>query len=261
VTLDNALLVAAIAAEFVVLVLLLWGGTQKNLPMFCAYIAWNLLTDISNFVVIYRFPHAYVQFGLIEIVPDSLIQFAVLIELAWSTLRPSRSVLPRGVLYVLILLVGLAGLAIWPLAAMTLPANLTPHAQLFVHFQETIAILRVACFLVMAGFSQILSIGWKNRELQVATGLGFYSIVSLLVTVLHSHQLWQDPSYSWLDRAVVVCYVGTMSYWAFSFATKEQQRKEFSPQMQQFLVYMGGGARASRIALSDLPSERPSKRI
>jgi hypothetical protein len=47
-----------------------------------------------------------------------------------------------------------------------------------------------------------------------------------------------------------------MAYWVVSFSIKEQERKEFSPQMQQFLLQMGGGVRAGRIALTDLPAER-----
>ena len=30
---------------------------------------------------------------------------------------------------------------------------------------------------------------WPDREFPVTTGLGFYSIVSLAVTVLHTHQI------------------------------------------------------------------------
>ena len=41
--------------------------------------------------------------------------------------------------------------------------------------QHTVSILRILFFLVLAGGSQLLSIGWRDRELQVATGLGFYS--------------------------------------------------------------------------------------
>src|SRR5882762_5123642 len=107
-------------------------GMYRTLPLFCIYIAWGIVTDVSNFVVLSKFPQVYNWFGLSEIVPDSLLQFGVLIELAWSVLRPSRALLPRGTLIVLIFLVALAGLVIWPLAAMTLPPNLSPHAQLFV---------------------------------------------------------------------------------------------------------------------------------
>jgi hypothetical protein len=194
-------------------------------------------------------------------VPDALLQLAVLIELAWSVLKPSRALLPRGAIFVLAGLVILTGLILWPLAGLTMPPKLSHHAEIFVHFQQTIAILRVVCFLVMAGFSQVLSIGWKDRELQVATGLGFFSIVTLIVAVLHSHQESGTWAYHVLDNVTSASYLGAMFYWVLSFATKEQERKEFSPQMQELLLLMSGGARAGRVALGGLPSERPKKRI
>jgi hypothetical protein len=111
----------------------------------------------------------------------------------------------------------------------------------------------------MAGFSQLLAIGWRDRELQVATGLGFYSIVSLLVTLYNSHQVDKNLIHEF-NVAVSLSYLGTLGYWVLSFAAKEYQRKEFSPQMQQFLVYMGGTARAGSIALRDLPPDHLRKR-
>jgi hypothetical protein len=135
-----------------------------------------------------------------------------------------------------------------------------PSLLLF-HIEETFAILRVVCFLVMAGFSQLLSIGWRDRELQVATGLGIFSIVSLLVMLLHAQQQQVTTDlYYWLDLVVSISYLCTLSYWVYCFSAKEQERKEFSPQMQQLLLLMGGGARTSTIALTDLPSERSRKK-
>jgi hypothetical protein len=257
---DNELLIAGIAAEIAVLVFLLGRKAWRTLPVFCAYIAWCILDDLVNFVIVYKFPGVYPRAYLWEMVPDALLQLAVLVELAWSVLRPNRAILPRGTVFVLIALVGITGLIVWPLAGLTVPTNISHHAELYVHFQQTVAILRVVCFLVMAGFSQVLSIGWKDRELQVATGLGFFSIVSLIIAVLHSRQD-TGLAYHWLDRVTSASYIGTLVYWVLSFSTKEQERKEFSPQMQQLLLLMSGGARAGRIALSDLPSDRPRKRI
>lgn len=258
---DTAVQFCGIVLEIAVLALLLRNKAWRTLPLFCIYLAWTLVTDAGMAIILARFPAIFNRVYFFEMVPDSILQFGVLIELAWSVLRPSRAVLPRGTLAVLIALVAIAGIVIWPLAALTMPPNLSAHAQLFVHFQQTVAILRVVCFLVMAGFSQVLSIGWKDLELQVATGLGFYSIITLLIAVIHSHQLGQDPSYAWLDLAGTACYIGTLCYWVFSFGTKEQKRKEFSPQMQQLLLLMGGEARASRVALNELPSEPSKKRI
>jgi hypothetical protein len=258
---ETAVLFGAIVAEAIVFVLLMRHKVWRVLPLFCVYIAWTLVSDPAVYFVFSRFSAAaYRSFYLAEFTIDSLLQFAVLVELSWSVLRPVRASLPRATPFVLGVLMALAALVIWPLAGMTVPPHFSPQATLLFHVQETFAILRVVCFLIMASFSQLLSIGWHDRELQIATGLGFYSIVYLLVSVLHSHQTAGD-SYTSLDVVGTVSYLGTLFYWVFSFATKEQERKEFSPQMQQFLLLMGGGARAGRIALSDLPSDRSRKRI
>jgi hypothetical protein len=262
VNLDNTVLFAGIVAEAIVCGFLLKGKAWRTLPIFCAYVLWTLTSDITASVILWKLPTSSLVYGryyMAQAIVDSLIQFAVLVELAWSVLRPVRSSLPRGTLLVLSFLIALAGLAIWPIAGMNLPQNLGRLDVVLFQFQETISILRVACFLIMASFSQLLSIGWRDRELQVATGLGFYSIISLLVTLLHSHQA-MGAQYHWLDWALSASYLGSLTYWVLSFATKEQERKEFSPQMQQLLVLMSGGARNSRIALSDLPSEGQRKR-
>jgi hypothetical protein len=258
---ETAVLIGAIAAEAIVFLLLVRHKVWRTLPLFCVYIGWTLISDPAGYFVVSSVsPAVYRNFYIVEVTVDSLLQFAVLVELTWSVLRPVRASLPRSAPIVLGVLMALAGLVIWPLAGMTVPASFTREAALLFHAQETFSILRVVCFLVMASFSQVLSIGWRDRELQIATGLGFYSIVSLLIAVVHSHQAAGD-SYRWLDEAGTISYLGSLFYWIVSFATKEQERKEFSPQMQQFLLLMGGGARASRIALSDLPSERSRKRI
>jgi hypothetical protein len=120
----------------------------------------------------------------------------------------------------------------------------------------------VLFFLVLAGCSQLLSIGWRDRELQVATGLGFFSIVSLAVTVLHSHE-GMGQQYRHLNEFVSAGYILSLAYWAFSFATKEAARREFTPQMQSFLLAVAGSARTARITLTDPPTpidRKPGKR-
>jgi hypothetical protein len=241
--------------------LLLRSKTWRTLPFFCTYVLWTLASDIASSLILWKMSgFIYGRYYIGQTIVDSLLQFTVLVELAWSVLRPVRGSLPRRSLVVLSVVIALAGLAIWPLAGMATPQNFTGLNIFLFQLQETFAILRVVSFLIMASFSQLLAIGWRNRELQIATGLGFYSIISLLVSLFHSHQA-KGPEYHWPDQALSLCYLGSLFYWTFSFATKEQERTEFSPQMQQFLLIMGGGARAGRIALRDLPSDRPRKRI
>jgi hypothetical protein len=258
---DSGILYTAVVGEAFVCALLLKRRVWRILPFFCTYVVYSLASDLIGYFVISKLSDLmYGRYYFTQIILDSILQFAVLGELAWSVLRPVRASLPRGFRIVVYALVAVAGAAMWPLATLTVPPSLTRLSSILFHLQETFSILRVVGFLIMASLSQLLSIGWRDRELQVATGLGFYSIASLLVTVLHSHQA-MGTQYHWLDEALSLSYVGTMTYWVVSFATKEQERKEFSPQMQQLLVLMNVGARSSRIALGDLPPEPSRKRI
>jgi hypothetical protein len=42
-----------------------------------------------------------------------------------------------------------------------------------------------------------------------------------------------------------------MAYWVFSFAQQEAERREFTPQMQSFLMAVAGSARATRLTLTE----------
>ena len=258
---DSIMTVALVAGEVLVLAPIARRRIWRVLPVFSAYLVWALLSDLAG--LYFQHPGStfkYLTFYKLEMVVDSVLMFTVLVELSWSVLRPVRSSLPRGTLVALVVLIAVAGLLVWPLAGMMVTSpQMGPEGATIFHLLDTFAILRVVCFLVMASFSQLLSIGWRDRELQVATGLGFYSIVSLLVTLLNSHQASPAQIHQ-LDYAVSVSYLCTLAYWTLSFFGKEYQRQEFSPQMQQLLVLMGGGARSGSIALTDLPSDRLRKK-
>ena len=43
----------------------------------------------------------------------------------------------------------------------------------------------------------------------------------------------------------------SLVYWIVSFAQREQERHEFTPQMQNFLLAMTGATRSARVALAN----------
>ena len=175
--------------------------------------------------------------------------FALLVEVAWSVLRPIRKSLPKFSWVGIAVLVAVGGLILWPIAGFVAPDNLNSAGMNFFRMQQTPAILRAVFFLALAAFSQVLSIGWRDRELQIATGLGFYSIISLAVTILHIHQEAGTQQYLWLDRVGGCQLSAALTYWVYSFATRPAERREFSPQMQSMLLAVAGAARNTRIAL------------
>lgn len=254
---ENLLWLAGLVGEAVVLAILIYRRVWRTFPLFFAFCIWQFAGDSGNVVVRYFFPELYAAAYLTQAVIDSVLGFSVLIEIAWSVLRPIQNSLPRRTLPIIIVLVIALGAVVWPFAGLHLLADQTSVVRNIVHVQQTAAILRILFFLLLAGFSQLLSIGWRDRELQVVTGLGIYSLVSLLAAMMHTRET-SAAQYYHLNQLVIAAYLCSLGYWAFSFLQKEAQRREFTPQMQSFLLAVAGAARAERSALAE--STAPHRR-
>lgn len=248
-SLDNILSIIGIVSEAVLVGLLVYRRLWQTLPVFGIYCAWALLSDAGAYAISHFSPTNYLAAYVAALSVDSALEFCVLTELTWSVLRPLRSSLSRVSLVVISAFVLGAGLAIWFFVSIPGVTVVSPQAHFMVRLQQTTSILRILFFLVLAGFSQLLSIGWRDREFQVVTGLGFFSVVSLAVEMLHTHQAF-GPQYGHLNRVVIVSYIASLLYWVFSFAQQEAPRREFTPQMQNFLLAVAGVARANRVAMT-----------
>ncbi len=270
---DTILWLSGLLVEAGVVVLCIRGKLYRITPAFCAYLVWSLFSDIVFQVLTRQFASKSFQLYFGEMIVDSIFQFCVLVELEWAVLRPIRASLPKYSIVILAVLVIVLGAAIWPLARWTLPGHLSSTGRFYFQLQQTIAVLRVVFFMAMAGFSQLLSIGWRNRELQIATGLGFFSMCSLTIALIHAHQtVWfvqgqktfiANPYYHLLDQIGATSYICSLLYWVISFAQREEARQEFTPQMRNFLLAMAGAARGTRVALANSgigTASKPGKR-
>lgn len=255
-TVDNILWLAGDGATAVVIALLVARGVLRTFPIFSSYLVWGLLSDAALYTSGHFHPSSYKSVFLIQLIIDSIFQFGVLVELSWSVLRPLRAALPRWTLPAIAALILLIGAIVWPFATGPGLNNFSLASRMIFHVQTTFAILRILFFLILAGCSQLLSIGWRDRELQIATGLGFYSLVSLAVWMRHASQAVGGAQYHLLDQMVSVSYMCSLAYWGICFATREAQRREFTPQMQSLLLAMAGTARSARVALTDSAADR-----
>lgn len=248
---DTMLWFAGIAFEAILVATLLWKRAFRQFPVFCLYIALDVLMDSSMMAISRFYPQRYFRAILIEMSVDSLLQFGVLTELAWSVIRPYRASLPRATIFVLASVVLLAGAAAWPITGTFALPGPSPEWHLLFRLQQTFAILRILAFVLLAAFSQFLAISLKDRELQIATGLGFYSLVSLGAAVLHTHS--ESPAlYHGVDQLVAASYLGSLLYWVYSFLQQEAPRQEFSPRMQSLLLSVAGAARADRLTVEEI---------
>jgi hypothetical protein len=255
---DNAVTLAYILIEIAVIGLLFYRRIWRILPIFCSYCIWDVVSNVAIYLIgLYSSPSGYFHAYFAETLIDSVWQFCVLVELAWSVLRPVRASLPRSALFVVAALILLAGAAIWPFSTFSALSHAASRQWVLMwQLQRTVAILRILFFLLLAAGSQLLSIGWRDRELQVATGLGFYSLVNIAVSMLESHQSTATQFIN-LHEFVVISFICSLLYWLVSFAQKQAERREFTPQMQNFLLAMAGVARTSRISMTDPGSGQP----
>lgn len=242
----NLVTLTGILAEIALVGLLLYKRVGRKLPVFVVYCCWALGSDLSAYGMRVFAPGGYgINFYIALNVVDFALQLCVLVELSWSVLRPLQSYLSRKALPLIGAAVLAAGVALWPFAGLAGIEQTTPAWHFLMQLQQTASILRILFFLLLAVCSHLLSIGWRDRELQVATGFGFYSLVSLAVAVLNTHNATMTH-FKNLYWAVAISFVCSLLYWVGSFAQKEAVRHEFTPQMQQTLLKLAEAVRVTR---------------
>jgi hypothetical protein len=232
-------------AEIALPVILIVRRQYRQFPVFTLYLAYNLLSDlaIGAFVAIYSMRVGQsLQLALLPL--QYLLELGVLFEIAWNVLKPVRTSLPKGAVRTFI---GLVCVAILGGTFLALHGHDTSHQldDIKRPLDLTVGLLRMLIFAVTAGFAQVLGIGWKNKVLQLATALSFYSAMDLVVTLGERH----FGSSNTLDPIKAIGYLFELSFLVWAFTTKDVRRREFSPQMEQFLVTLAGRARVARTAL------------
>ncbi len=256
---DSLLWILGYAGIAVLVAALFARGLHRTFPIFTGYLIFGLLTDPLLYYVHSRLLPYYFSVYFAVNVADYLFQLGLLLEIASNVLRPVKRSLPSGVLWVL------AGFVLVA-ACITLLFSLHSgsHFQsalgvLFVRLNLAMALLRLGIFVAIALFAQMLGIGWRNHVLQLATGLAFFSAISLIVTSIQSSKGLTSQFHA-LDQMQVASYIGTLAYWIWSFARQEAPRKEFSPQMQNFLLSIAGSTRSARIAVQSEVNESSSRK-
>lgn len=250
---DTALWLVGIAGELLLVSVLIWRRSYRNFPIFFLWILSLLLQEPSTYWVILKASAAtYYKFYFALSFSQYLLETGVLVEIALNVLRPVKQTLSRKLLVALgaaMLLIAVVGF----LVAAHVNESTLADPRSFMVADTTMAILRLATFVLIAGFSQLLGLTWKNHALQLASGLAFYAVITLIVDFAQSH-LRAGPSYvnsfNAFDHLRIAGYLCTLYFWAYAFGKKEAPRKEFSPQMAKFLVSISGSAKRQHAVLA-----------
>jgi hypothetical protein len=237
--------VLGLVLEIVLFVVLVARRQYKNYPVFTLYIGFNLLSNIGiGALMLVLPPHVGRSLSLSLLPLQYLLELGVLLEIAWNVLRPVHISLPAGSIRVFLGSVALA-LVCGTLLAWQLDGTGDKVQNLKAPLDLTFGLLRMLIFVVTAGFAQLLGVGWRNKVLQLATALSFYSAVDLVVSLV---QRYYGRSLG-LQRVRGVALLLEIGFLVWAFTTKEVRRREFSPQMEQFLVTLAGRAKLARTAL------------
>ncbi len=267
-TVDRAFWLASFACQVGLLGLLIRRQDFIRFPTFCIWIGFCIVNDAMLFwiaqhssAVAYSHAHAfnfdYDQAYVVSSVIDYLLQLGVLAEIALRVLRPSRRRLPKAFFIVLggAILVGTVTCVLWLRSSRSGGTAVTSLTATLLHLDFGFSYLRLAVFAAIAGFSQMLGITWRNHVIRLAGGLAFYSAISVVTQVSINHLTRADydgyvRDYYLLSRLQVCAYIGALLFWVWSFVQKDAPRREFTPQMQHFLVTLSETAKRSRLGLT-----------
>jgi len=232
-------------AEFGLLFVLIARRQYKIFPVFTAYIAFILINDVAIGALISLYSIQVVRSVEFSLLPlEYLLELSVLFEITWNVLRPVHTSLPKGSLRVFAAAVALALLG-GILLAWHFDHTGNKVQDVKVPLDVTFGLLCMLIFVGTAGFAQLLGIGWKNKVLRLATALSFYSAVDLIVSLVERY----SGGSSGLEGVRTVAFALELGFLIWAFTTKEVRRREFSPQMEQFLVTLAGRAKLARTAL------------
>lgn len=229
-------------------------GLVRLYPIFVIYLLLNLAEDALGLTWNLG-SDAYRRYYFVATILDYVLQLLIVFEIGKNVLRPAKRSIPFPIAPVATI-----GILICTLIA----ASFTPQVQsigdenLFQFSMRVtlgLAVLKLLLFAALAGFAQVLGIGWKSHVLQLATGLAFYAGVSLLIQIASSHVSISDHEayLSHLGKLMKVqsaAYNITLAFWIWAFSRNEAPRKDFTPQMQEVLVTIAGAAKRTRLAVT-----------
>jgi hypothetical protein len=258
--LDGYLAITSAIIQALVIVLLIRKRIYKEFRLFTAYLLWVFVAAIASAFAAPRLrSDLYNRLFFISSVFDAVFMFSILVETSMSVLKPVKAMLPRWTIFLVVAVIGLIAAAAWHIAEPPGIMKLSKMSQYIIHIDIATSILRIVFFVSLAALSQLLSLGWRDRVLQISTGLGFFSLVSLCVAFLHKNQgVGADHLnnlYHLLDRIVACSYIASMLYWLVCFAHDVPERQEFTPQMRSFITSLARNARTVRLAMSNLEAK------
>jgi ABC-type transport system involved in multi-copper enzyme maturation permease subunit len=251
-TTDSVLLGVGLLLQGVLCIVLFRKSLVGDYPVFTTYLVLSILEDAVS-ATLNPYTPGYQRYYFVTSVLDYILQLLIIVEIGRNVLQPVR----RSPLRPLRQIAGI-GLLLAIIIALSfyIPSHVLngDMIQLSLKAALVLAVLKLLLFACLAGFAQMLGIGWKNHVLQLATGLAFFACASLFVQMASSHLSAAMPDYmERLDGLMHIqsaAFGATLVFWIWAFSRNEAPRKDFTPQMQEVLVTIAETARRTRLAVT-----------
>lgn len=255
--LDGTLWLLGLLGQVTLLCVLIWRGLYRTFPIVTVFIAYSIVSDPLLYLAhLHVSRDTYFRLFLVDSFSQDLFQLGVLFEVAAAVLSPVKRSLPKGSFAVFAGMLVIGTLLTYFLSGHAKPEQLSVIGDWFLRINFSAAILRLVIFSAIVLFAQMLGIGWRNHVLQLATGFAFYAVVTVVIEMAHHYLgVTNRAQYHALEQARIAGWIFTTGYWSYAMAWKEAPRKEFSPQMANFLVSISGTVRKDKAALIRLNSK------
>ena len=253
-TIDTIGVAAGLLLQAWLCIVMYRKGLARLYPIFFIYLLLNLAEDPIGWSLNID-TLAYERYYFIVTILDYILQLFVLFEISRNVLRPSRRSIPLPIAPIATVGILLCAIVAASFSRQVQSAGFGELVQVSLKITFGLAILKILLFGALAGFAQVLGIGWKNHVLQLATGLAFYAGVSLLVQISTNHVPTGDKQ-AYISHLVVLtqiqsaAYNLTLIFWIWAFSRNEAPRKDFTPQMQEVLVTIAQSAKRTRLAVT-----------
>jgi hypothetical protein len=253
-SLDSIGVATGLLLQAVLCVVLFRKRLARLYPIFLIYLLLNLAEDPLSWAW-NNYSESYRHYYFVITVLDYVVQLMIVFEIGKNVFRPSRRSLPFPIMPVALVGFLLCALIAASFSRQAQALGTGDLIQLSLRVTLGMAVLKLLLFAALAGFAQMLGIGWKSHVLQLATGLAFYAGVSLLIQIASSHVPDANPKLYMhdLDRLMQIqsaAYAGTLVFWIWAFSRNEAPRKDFTPQMQEVLVTIAQSAKRTRLAVT-----------
>jgi hypothetical protein len=205
---------AAFALEILLLVVLVTRHRATTFPVFTTLIAFNIVRTVVTYPIAMRGTntHSYYVAYFAFAILDFALQSSIAYELASHVFRPTGTWAPDVRKAFLILTVASFTVAA-ALACIPSPPERTLLGTLLDRGNLFSSALQCELFIGMIALSATARLPWKTHVARIAQGLGFYSLIGLLLDASQNVLVRSSASFQAVDYIRNVTYLLCESYW------------------------------------------------